>query len=293
MVDQMSFSPPGSVVLLYSSYEGTGKTVLASQLAMHEARRGEVVVFASLEVIKEQFLALTVAQTVGPLRDEGFDRTGKVKKEDKLETVGIIGRTYQAEGDVKERLHMDEGRLDQPLRMYVGYSLDANSRDELEAFLDNTCQVTGCTRFILDTFHRVALQAKGESEVDATGKTIKMFERLAKKYGAVFIVIAQANKQAQNLDNKKRDEEGVLRGSKELKDVATAIYLLHRKYKDKAEGGGLENRAMLIEQKKRYGGPVTGAVMLEYIWKHSKFGESTSNGEAPKGPASEESVDGL
>ncbi len=93
-------------------------------------------------------------------------------------------------------------------------------------------------------------------------------------YGCIFILVGQANKEAEDLKEKRRDSKGVLRGSREIFDVACAVYLLHRKKKgDDATDTTdlLEAETTVTMEKNRTSGPGRQLVKLQYNRDHSRF----------------------
>ncbi len=210
-VDRMNYTPPGSVVILYSTYTGTGKTILKTQILLEEAMRGEIVVDFSPEVQGAQYDSLVTSQLVGPTRrDEGLPRSQKITRKDMREAADILTAG---------------GR---PIGYYVCHQIPASGAQEILEFIEHVIQVTGCTRFALDTFHKVVAPVAGENVTAAEGRFAKDLEKLAVKYDMIFLLICQSNAEAGSIDNLKKNEHGVLRGSREVQDAAASIYLLHR-----------------------------------------------------------------
>lgn len=265
-VDKMNYSPTGSIVILYSTYSGTGKTVLATQIGMHEAKRGETVVVYSPEVRDENYLALLAAQNLGPERDGGLDRAGKVTGEDYRKTADLIRMTY----------HPDCGGPKEPrqIQFYVGFSLPESDTDKILDFIEFTVRVTGATRFIIDTLHRIIAATGKESLVETEGRVVKRLESIANQYGTIFILIGQSNKEAEGVKETNRNEYGKLRGSRELTDVAYGVYLIHRARVSKdstATVNLLSPDTELVLIKDRGKGPGNATVPMFYRRDCSKF----------------------
>lgn len=262
-VDRMNYSPPGSIVVFYSTYSGTGKTVFCTQQMLHEAKRGQIVVVYSPELRDDGYLALVAAQTVGPLRENGLDRAGQVTAADYQETAGILDQSTLVGTD---------------FRFYVGHQLPENDTDKVLEFIEQTIKVTGCTRFVIDTLHRVIEKSGRESTTEAEGRVVKKLEALGIKYGTIFILIGQSNKEAEDLKELRKDSHGNLRGSRELQDVAYAVYLIHRKRRA-TEGNPkdlLELDTDIVLKKDRGKGPGNAIVHLIYRPECSKFYEKQS-----------------
>lgn len=219
-VDAMNYSPSGSIVFFYSTYSGTGKTVFVTQVAMHEAKRGQTVVVYSPEVRDENYLALLAAQNLGPEREGGLDRAGKITGDEYRKTADLIRMTYHPDlGGPKEP---------RPIQFYVGFRLPESDTDKILDFIEFTVRVTGATRFVVDTLHRIIAAGGKESLVEVEGRIVKRLEAIGNKYGTIFILIGQSNKEAEGVKEKNRNEYGVMRGSRELMDVAYGVYLIHR-----------------------------------------------------------------
>ena len=276
-IDKMNYNPPGSVVVVYSTYTGTGKTVFVTQIMLYEAKRGEVVVVYSPELRDEQYLALVAAQTIGPQRSGGLNRANAISRGDYEETAQVLDVPTEAGGE---------------FTYYVGHSLPEQDPDKVLDFLEHTIKVTGATRLVVDTLHRIIERAPRESQSEAEGRVIKRLEQLGIKYGTIFILIGQSNKEAEDLKEERRDSHGVLRGSRELMDVPYGVYLLHRK----RTGGDERNQVLdpkteLILKKDRGKGPGNAVVHLAYRAEVSKFYEEAFTPATKSGKMSSESED--
>ena len=261
-IDRMNYNPSGSIVVFYSTYSGTGKTIFTTQVMLHEAKRGEVVVVYSPELRDEQYLALVAAQTLGEKRlaenGTGINRAAAISQADYIETATAL--------DVPTERQTD-------FTFYVGHSLPETDTDKVLEFIETTIRVTGATRFVIDTLHRVIARGGRESQTEAEGRVVKALEALGIKYGTIFILIGQSNKEAEDIKEQRRDSWGILRGSRELIDVSYGIYLLHRKRKPAAPGAKeiLELETALALMKDRGKGPGNSIVSLSYQPKTSKF----------------------
>lgn len=276
--DLMNFAPAGSVVVLYSTYSGTGKSVFATQLEIYEAQRGEVVVVYSPELRDEGYLALLASQILGPERgDGGLDRGGHISRDDYEQTAKILDKPTERGSD---------------FLFYVGHSLPVSDTNDVLDFIENTVRATGATRFVVDTLHRIITAGGRENQSEAEGRVIKRLEQIGMKYGTTFILIGQSNKEAEGLKETKHDEYGVLRGSRELIDVAHGIYLLHRKRLGKESNKDiLSDDAELVLIKDRGRGPGPKIVPLLFLKRCSKFFLRDVTGqEPPAEPHGEESV---
>ena len=252
-LDEMAYVPSGTVCVIYSTYSGTGKSVLVNQIMLDEGKRGEVVVVYSPELAGANYLALVASQV---LDSKLINRSLIVSQQDYRETADALDQPTERGGD---------------FQFYVGHSLPDG--DPLD-FIENTVKVTGATRFVIDTLHRVVVTNGRQSTSDAEALMMKRLEKIAKQYGCIFILVGQSNKEAEDLKEKRRDAKGVLRGSREIFDVAHAVFLIHRKKKsdestDKRDL--LEAETEVTMEKNRTAGPGQQLVKLRYVYEHSRF----------------------
>lgn len=272
LADGMTYTPRGGVVVLYSTYSGTGKSMLKTDILLCEAKRGEVVVDLSPEIRDGEYLSLVTSQIVGPTTG-GLRRTGKMDEKYFLEAARILDEPTIRGTD---------------FRYYVGYNVLGQTEEEVLAFLENTIRTLGATRFAIDTFHRLIFAEGKGGQTQAEGSMIKKIEALGNKYGTIFILICQSNAEAEGIDNLKRNEHGVLRGSREIRDVPAAIYLLHRNRCPQKDGANpediLEKEAGLFAKKTRYKGPRFPQVKLLLQEENSLFVEGNLNQQGDPGP---------
>jgi hypothetical protein len=252
-LDKMAYVPlDAGYYIIYSTYSGTGKSVFATQIMIEEGKRGEIVVVYSPELSGAPYLALVATQT---LPERNLNRSEVITQAD-----------YHATAD----------RLDQPtangtpFQFYVGHVLP--SGDPIE-FIESTLKIIRPTRFLIDTFPCIVVRRKGESQVDAESRTAETISALGKKYGCVFGLIGQSNKEAEDIKEKRRDSHGVLRGSRVIYDKAHAIYLLHRKKKEDGTGQDdlLETDTLVKMEKNRTSGPGAQQIYLTYVRSKSRF----------------------
>ncbi len=272
--DLMNFAPAGSIVVLYSTYSGTGKSVLATQLEIYEAKEwGEVVVVYSPELRDASYLALVASQILGPVlikegTADGLDRSKYISPEQYTRTAALLDTPT---GPAKDKEFL----------FYVGHSLPVSDTDEVLDFIESTVRSTGATRFVIDTLHRVITASGRENQSEAEGRVIKRLEAIGMKYGTTFLLIGQSNKEAEGLKETKHDEYGILRGSRELIDVAHGIYLLHRKRMGKENAADiLSSEAELVLMKDRGRGPGPKSIPLTFLKNVSKFGLREVTGQA-------------
>ncbi|VVB51619.1 DNA primase [uncultured archaeon] len=278
--DNMSYTTRGGIMLLYSTYSGTGKSMLKTDILLQEAKRGQVVVDLSPEIRDTEYLALVTSQLIGP-RIGGLKRTGKMDKKYFIQAADLLDQPTLKGTD---------------FRYYVGHNVIGQTEDEIIQFLESTIRTLGATRFAIDTFHRLVF-AEGKSQAQAEGTLAKRIEALGRTYGTIFIFICQSNAEAEGLDNLKKNEHGVLRGSRELRDVADTIYLLHRNRRPQKDGENpediLDKEAGLFLKKTRYKGtsfPQTRMLLQEEnsLFVEAKDGDPGPQSAPPPRQSSEE-----
>ena len=265
------------MIVFYSTYSGTGKTKFITQVEIDEAKRGETVVVYSPELADDDYLSLIASQTVGFKRLDkgGLDCAGYISRADYEETAAELDKPTQRGTD---------------FQFYVGHSLPYSDTDDILEFIEHTVRTTGATRFVIDTVPALVNECVGggrESKYDLEGRLIKRLSKIGIQYGTTFILIGQSNKEGEGLKETRKDEFGVLRGSRELSDICYAIYLLHRKRTGREdEKQELENDALLIRIKGRQSGKGPKILPLHYKWECSTFfrreGGPTPDAAAPE-----------
>jgi hypothetical protein len=254
VLDDMAYIPveDAGYFIIYSTYSGTGKSVLTTQVMLEEGQRGQVVVVYSPELSGSSYLALVAAQT---LPERNINRSLIVTQDDYNATANALDKPCEN---------------GQPFQYYVGHVMPGG--DPL-AFIESTLKIIRPTRFVIDTFPCIVVRGRGESMVDAEGRTAESISALGKKYGCIFCIVGQSNKEAEDIKEKRRDSHGVLRGSRVLYDKAHAIFLIHRKKKENATGQDdlLENETLVKMEKNRTSGPGPQQIYLTYNRGRSRF----------------------
>jgi hypothetical protein len=254
-LDDMAYIPveDAGYFIIYSTYSGTGKSVFTTQMMLEEGQRGKTIVVYSPELSGSSYLALVAAQT---LPERNINRSLIVTQAD-----------YNATADALDKPCGEDG---QPFQYYVGHIMPGG--DPL-AFIESTLKIIRPQRFVIDTFPCVVVRQRGESMVDAEGRTAEALSALGKKYGCIFCLVGQSNKEAEDIKEKRRDAHGVLRGSRVLYDKAHAIFLLHRKRKENATGQDdlLESETLVKMEKNRTSGPGAQQIYLTYNRSRSRF----------------------
>ena len=249
-VDRMTYTPKGGVVVLYSTYSGTGKSMLKTQILLHEATRGETVVDLSPEIRGPEYVSLVTSQTLGRMKGESVRRTERVSEEKIHEAADLL--------DVKT------GKGGE-FRYYVGFNIPGQNEEEVLEFIRSTVALLSATRFSIDTFHRLIHSTGKSNQAEAEGRMVKKLEEIGLELGCIFILICQSNAEAEGIENIKKNVHGVLRGSREIRDVPASIYLLHRnQVKQDKNGDGVDGKvpedvlelaADIICKKSRFTGP--------------------------------------
>lgn len=274
-LDKMAYVPvqEAGYVIFYSTYSGTGKSVFVTQVMLEEGKRGQTIVVYSPELSGTSYLALVAAQT---LPERNINRSLVVTQADYIATADALDQPTEDDGS--------------PFQYYVGHVMPGG--DPL-AFIESTLKVIRPTRFVIDTFPCIVVRQRGESMVDAEGRTAEAISALGKKYGCIFVVIGQSNKEAEDLKEKRRDAHGVLRGSRVLYDKAHAIYLIHRKKKEDGTNQDdlLETDTLVKMEKNRTSGPGAQQIFLTYVRSRSRFYLQERSESGSMAPASEPNPD--
>jgi len=256
-IDAMAYIPvDAGYCIFYSTYTGSGKTVFTTQVILEEALRGEVVVVYSPELSGSSYLALVATQM---LPERHLNRSMVVTQADYMATADALDKTCP------------NGN---PFQFYLGHTMPG---DDPLVFIESTLKIIRPTRFVIDTFSCIVTQKNNEPIHVAEKHAAEVLEQLGKKYGCLFIIVGQSNKEADELKEKRRDSHGTLRHSRVLQDKAHAIFLLHRKKKEDAtdQNDLLETATILKMEKNRTAGPGAQQIYLEYVRDRSRFFKQT------------------
>lgn len=246
-VDDMMYTPIGDgVVIIYSTYTGTGKTMIKTQLLEGEVMRGMRCADLSLEVTGAQYYNLIASQVIGPQLPNGLMRTTEVRQEHKRRAAEFLRDQARRQGT--------------DMHWWYAPRVIGTTPDEVLAFIEQTVVTHGVNRFAIDTFNALchACSAGRLSSTELQGHMAKNLEAIGKKHGCIFILMCQSNAEADGLESLKKNELGTLRGSREMQDAASAIYLLHRARRPQKDGENpddtLELNTMMYARKIRYNG---------------------------------------
>jgi hypothetical protein len=212
-----------------------------------------------------------------------LDRSGKITEAQYNEAARLLRPTYAAQGGAPAWFH---ARPDvQEIEFYAGYQLPDGGLEETLDFIEYAVRATQATRFIIDTLQRIAIPEDGQNQIQAEGTAVKRLEKIANTYGCIFILIGQSNKEGDSIKETNKDSYGVLRGSREIQDVAYAVYLLHRKKQGRESTGGglLSLDAELILNKGRVQGGTARSVPLIYHHPNSLFLPGAGRTSEPEG----------
>lgn len=256
-IDRMAINPPGSVVVVYSSYSGTGKSTFVADPMIHEARRGEVVLVYSAELSVDENIRIIASHVLGENRD-----------------------TISAE-KFKECANTLKGKTaaGTEFRYYIGYNPDLHGHDAVLDFIEHAIRTLGVTRVVIDHIHHI-ISANDGNLAETESKAMKRIKDMATQYGIIFIVVAQSNKEGQSVKNIKNDEHGVVMGSVAFQMVPHTVYLIHRKVLPVEDPNNppddrLSEDTDIICKKIRTKGPGKPFVRLVFNGKVSTFFEKS------------------
>ena len=140
-VDDMHYTPTGAVVVFYSTYTGTGKTVFTTQVALHEAMRGETVVVYSPEIRDQQYLSLAPPRCWVRIVSADWTGLGKslarINKKQKANSLLMPSKKDAAQ---RFRVFSDHHRRDaeEHLNYYPGYELSVSGVEPKYFFSSKT-----------------------------------------------------------------------------------------------------------------------------------------------------------
>jgi len=195
-VDQMVNLLPGSVLSLFATNTGMGKTTFAMNIAVHEARRGEIILNYSEELAPEEYGNLVAAHVL--------------KKDRNLLTQEDYALAAQMLGQA---------------RFYIGRNLDLRTADEVLDLIEAAMRRLGPTLVIIDHLHIIVRNVA--DPVKAQDNAMKRILQLAARYRAKMIVIGQPRK-AISQNRGKRVHITDAKGAASFGDDAHAVIAIHR-----------------------------------------------------------------
>lgn len=162
-VDKMVNLLPGTVLYIFATQTGTGKTTFVSNLLTQAARSGEVVINYSAELTADEYANLVAAHVLKKDRNS-------LTKEDYQHAAKVLGDA----------------------RFYIGRNADLYKADDVIDLIEAAVRRLSGTVVCLDHIHYVI-----RNEVDtikAQENIMKRIKNLAVKYGLKWINVGQPRK---------------------------------------------------------------------------------------------------
>lgn len=197
-VDQMSVILPGSVVSVFATNTGMGKTTMVMNAAIDEARgpTKEVILNYSAELTEQEYANLVAAYVLAK------DRTG-INRADMQEAAKLMAGT----------------------RFYIGRNPDLDTVQPALDLIEAAIKRLGATRIIIDHLH--FLCERERNAVEAQAGAMQRIVNLAKKYGVIFIVVGQPRKATQQNKGKLVHITDA-KGSEAFSSMANTVLAIHR-----------------------------------------------------------------
>jgi len=245
-VDKMAVCRPGSVVSVFATQTGTGKTSWCLAIELEEARKfGKTVVNYSAELSPQELAELTTAILV---------------KKNRLE---LTRDDFQQASKQMENA-----------KLYVGYNPDVSNikeilgdgTDKYPGIMEWAIRRLGADIVVLDHLH---FFTSGDKEATATeAAAMTRIKNLAVKYNVIFIVVGQARKPSENKSGKVADLASA-KGSEAFASTANTTYHLHREVRkdidpDNPPDDILESKTAVRLYKCRTKGPGKAFVQLDF-----------------------------
>ena len=195
-VDTMVNLLPGSVLSLFATNTGMGKTTFVMNTLLDAVKRGEVVLNYSAELTVEEYSTLIAAYILKKNRND-------LATKDYKEASKLLGEA----------------------RFYVGRNPDLTTANAVIDLLEAGIRRLGATICVLDHLHFVC-----RNETDTVKAQENAFQRLkniAVKYGVKMIVIGQPRKSAASMKGKLVGITDA-KGSETFGSDADAVIAIHR-----------------------------------------------------------------
>lgn len=242
-VDKMTVLLPGSVLAVYATSTGMGKSTWTHQLGLHNAiKHGRVVINYQCEMSPEDLGVMTAAQLLRK------------------------NRNFLTKADQIEAAQMLEG-----VHYYVGANSHISGADQVLDLIEGAIRRFGGEVVILDHFHHICADLTNENAVQSMAA--QRIKQLAEQYKCIFISVGQPRKSTTQTKGKIPHISDA-KGSEAYTSKANAVFALHRalnKNVDDSPQNDMYEAKMLVQaQKTRSKG--TGAVEA-YL---TSFGEFAS-----------------
>lgn len=205
-VDKMAIIMPGTVVSVFATNTGMGKTTWLMNAVIPEAQRGECVLNYSAELSEDEYSDLVAAHILGKDRNT-------LTHEDKVEAS-------------EELVIRDEdGKTESKIKFYIGRNPDLSNAGEVLDLIEAAIRRFRPTIVILDHLHYICRNAK--DTVKAQEDAMHRITNLTQKHKLKFFVIGQPRKATQqNRGKEVQISDG--KGSETFTSDAGVVFVLHR-----------------------------------------------------------------
>jgi 5S rRNA maturation endonuclease (ribonuclease M5)/archaellum biogenesis ATPase FlaH len=240
-VDKMAILLPGSVLAVYATSTGMGKTTWTHQLALYNAMKfAKSVVNYQCEMMPEELGVMTAAQLLR--KNRNF-----LSKEDQIEAA------QQLDG----------------VSYHIGSNPHLSSATEVLDLIEAAIRRFGADLVVLDHFHHVCADLTNENAVQSMAA--QRIKQMAEQYKCIFISVGQPRKASSNSKGKIPHISDA-KGSEAYTSKANAVFALHRALNKNADDGPqndmYESKMLVQAQKTRSKG--TGAAEA-YLTSFGEF----------------------
>jgi hypothetical protein len=221
-VDKMAILLPGSVLGIYATNTGMGKTAFTVEETLYNATKyGDVVLNWQAELSPDEIATMIAAQVLRK------DRNTLTTEDKKQAAAALDGVKY-----------------------YVGHNPSLTNHDEVLDLIEAAVKRLGATIVVLDTFHNVtASETNGTAIETMAANRIK---NMAMKYKLKWVNVFQPRKSGQQSKGKKTHISDI-RGAGAAADCADTVLAIHRdlaKHDDDMPADDIYEAKTLIQAQK-------------------------------------------
>ena len=254
-VDKMAILLPGSVLAVYATSTGMGKTTWTHQLALYNAMKfAKSVVNYQCEMMPEELGVMTAAQLLR--KNRNF-----LSKEDQIEAA------QQLDG----------------VSYHIGSNPHLSSATEVLDLIEAAIRRFGADIVVLDHFHHVCADLTNENAVQSMAA--QRIKQMAEQYKCIFISVGQPRKASSNSKGKIPHISDA-KGSEAYTSKANAVFALHRALNKNADDGPqndmYESKMLVQAQKTRSKGTGAAEAYLVSFGEFACFEEIDYAHEAPQ-----------
>lgn len=248
-VDDMMYILPGSVLAVFATNTGMGKSTWLLGLTLYNAmkKRNEVVLNYQCELSDEEMGRAAAANLMK------MDRN-KMTKEDRATAARLLdGVNY-----------------------YIGHDTNLTTSEEVLDLIEDAIQTLGATIVVLDHIHFIC---RSEDDVKELASAMQRIKNMSRAYGVKFIVVGQPRKAEQGKKGRVAHITDA-KGSESFTSDADGVILLHRNLDpQKTEEDGKDSFLPITEVhglKARQKGPGGVFTRLMFVGKQARFNELTN-----------------